>query len=115
VAQAEAEVEKARQTLGPQGAANPQIREAMGALEQSNLDLTRTTVVAPSDGGVTNLSLAIGQVLDKGEAAMTYIDIREVWIEAAFRENSLENIPIGAPVDFVHPNRCRCGSSSTGK
>ena len=58
MAQAEAEVEKARQTLGPQGAANPQIREAMGALAQANLDLTRTTVVAPSEGGVTNLSLA---------------------------------------------------------
>ena len=101
VAQAEAEVEKARQTLGPQGAANPQIREAMGALEQANLDLTRTTVVAPSEGGVTNLSLAIGQVLAKGEAAMTYIDIREAWIEAAFRENSLESIPVGAPVEIV--------------
>lgn len=101
VAQAEAEVEKARQTLGPQGAANPQIREAMGALEQANLDLTRTTVVAPSEGGVTNLSLAIGQVLAKGEAAMTYIDIREAWIEAAFRENSLESIAVGNRVEIV--------------
>jgi multidrug resistance efflux pump len=101
VAQAEAEVEKARQTLGPQGAANPQIREAMGALAQANLDLTRTTVVAPSEGGVTNLSLAIGQVLAKGEAAMTYIDIREAWIEAAFRENSLESIAIGNRVEIV--------------
>jgi len=73
----------------------------MGALEQANFDLTRTTVVAPSDGGVTNLSLAIGQVLGKGEAAMTYIDLREVWIEAAFRENSLEIITVGNPVEIV--------------
>jgi multidrug resistance efflux pump len=101
VSQAVAEVEKARQTLGPQGATNPQIREAVGALAQANLDLTRTTVVAPSEGGVTNLSLAIGQVLGKGEAAMTYIDIRETWIEAAFRENSLESIKIGDPVEIV--------------
>jgi multidrug resistance efflux pump len=101
VDQATAEVEKARQTLGPQGVANPQIREAMGALEQANLDLTRTTILAPSEGGVTNLSLAVGQVLAKGEAAMTYIDVREVWIEAAFRENSLESIAVGAPVEIV--------------
>jgi multidrug resistance efflux pump len=101
VAQAEAELEKARQTLGPQGAANPQIREALAAVEQANLDLQRTTVLAPSEGGVTNLSLAIGQVLAKGEAAMTYIDIREVWIEAAFRENSLESIIVGNPVEIV--------------
>ena len=32
---------------------------------------------------------------------MTYIDIREVWIEAAFREVSLENIHIGDPVEIV--------------
>lgn len=101
VAQAEAEVEKARQTLGPQGAANPQIREAMGALEQANLDLSRTTVLAPSEGGVTNLSLAVGQVVGKGETAMTYIDIREVWIEAAVRENSLEAVHVGDPVEVV--------------
>lgn len=101
VAQAEAELEKARQNLGPQGAANPQIREAMGALEQANFELQRTTIVAPSEGGVTNLSLATGQVLAKGEAAMTYIDIREVWIEAAFRENNLESIKLGDPVEVV--------------
>lgn len=101
VAQAKAELEKARQALGPQGAANPQIREAMVAVEQANLDLQRTTVLAPSDGGVTNLSLAIGQVLAKGETAMTYIDIREVWIEANFRENSLESIAVGNPVEIV--------------
>ena len=101
VDQAEAELEKARQNLGPKGAANPQIRDAMAALQQANLDLQRTTVLAPSEGGVTNLSLAIGQVLAKGEAAMTYIDIREVWIEAAFRENSLESIAVGSPVEIV--------------
>ena len=88
-------------TLGPEGAANPQIREALAALAQASLDLQRTTVLAPSDGGVTNLSLAVGQVLGKGEAAMTYIDTREVWIEASFRENSLESIAVGNPVEIV--------------
>lgn len=101
VVQAESELEKARQTLGPSGADNPQIREAMTVVAQANLDLQRATVRAPSEGGVTNLSLATGQVLSKGEAAMTYIDIREVWIEAAFREISLERIRVGDPVEIV--------------
>lgn len=101
VSQAEAEVEKARQTLGPQGVKNPQIREAMASLEQANFDLQRTMVLAPSEGGVTNLSLAVGQVLAKGEPAMTYIDIRETWIETVFRENSLERIAVGNPVEIV--------------
>lgn len=101
VAHAESEVERARQTLGPKGADNPQIREAMGALEQANMDLAHTTVLAPSDGGVTNLSLGIGQFVAKGEPAMTYIDVREIWVEAAFRENSLEHVEVGDRVEIV--------------
>jgi multidrug resistance efflux pump len=115
VEQAQAELERAKQTLGPTGIDNPQIREAMTVLAQANLDLQRTTVLAPSEGGVTNLSLGIGQVLSKGEAAMTYIDIREVWIEAAFREVSLENIRIGDPVEIVldlYPGRVFAGRVS---
>ena len=115
VEQAQAELERAKQTLGPTGIDNPQIREAMTVLAQANLDLQRTTVLAPSEGGVTNLSLGIGQVLSKGEAAMTYIDIREVWIEAAFREVSLENIHIGDPVEIVldlYPGRVFAGRVS---
>lgn len=101
VAQAESELERARQALGPAGEDNPQIRDAMTALAQANLDLQRTTVVAASEGGVTSLTLAVGQVLGRGEPAMNYIDLREIWIEAALRENSLENITVDDPVEIV--------------
>lgn len=101
VGQAEAELEEARQALGPAGADNPQIRDAIAALAQANLDLQRTKILAPAEGGVTNLSLTVGEVLAEGEAAMTYIDIREVWVEAQFRENSLENVAVGDPVELV--------------
>jgi multidrug resistance efflux pump len=101
VAQMEAELEKARQTLGPKGEANPQIRDALAALRQAQLDLKRTTVYAPSDGGIPYLELAVGQHLSAGKAAMSYLDLREIWVEAAFRENSLEYIKVGTPVEIV--------------
>lgn len=101
VRQAEAELERATQALGPVGDDNPQIREAMAALAQANLDLQNTTVVAPSEGGATSLALAAGQMLGKGETAMSYLDLREVWIEAAFKENNLENITVGDPAEIV--------------
>lgn len=101
VRQAQAELEEARQSLGPQGADNPAIREAMAMLRQAELDLARTTIVAPSDGAVTALQLTLGQVVGPQQSAMTYIDAREIWIEAAFRENSLENIEPGDPVEIV--------------
>ncbi|MDZ4738080.1 MAG: HlyD family secretion protein [Rhodospirillaceae bacterium] len=101
VRQAQAELEEARQSLGPQGADNPAIREAMAMLRQAELDLARTTIVAPSDGAVTALQLTLGQVVGPQQSAMTYIDAREIWIDAAFRENSLENIEPGDPVEIV--------------
>ena len=101
VREAEAELERAKQELGPKGADNPQFREALAAVEKAKLDLVRTTVSAPSDGVVTNLQLTLGQFVAVGQAALTFIDARDVWFNANFRENSLENIKPDAPVEVV--------------
>ena len=101
VREAEAELERARQDLGPQGADNPQLREALAAVEKAKLDLLHTTVTAPSQGVVTNLQLTIGQFVAVGQAALTFIDARDVWINANFRENSLENMGPDSPVELV--------------
>ena len=66
VREAEAEVERARQELGPQGNDNPQFREALAAVEQAKLNLVRTTVLAPSDGVITNLQLTDGEFVAVG-------------------------------------------------
>ena len=95
VQQAEAEVERARQDLGPQGEDNPQLREAMASLQQAWLNLARTDVFAPADGLVTNLQLTVGQYAMVGQPLLTFIDIRDVWINADFRENSLELVSPG--------------------
>ena len=101
VREAASEVERARQELGPQGSDNPQIREALAAVEQAKLDLIRTTVVAPSDGVITNLQLTGGEFVAVGQAALTFIDTSDAWINANFRENSLENVKPGDPVELV--------------
>lgn len=101
VREAEAELERAKQELGPQGADNPQFREALAAVEKANLDLVRTTVVAPSDGVVTNLQLTDGEFVAVGQAAMTFIDTSDAWVNANFRENSLENVKPDDPVELV--------------
>jgi multidrug resistance efflux pump len=101
VREAAAEVERARQELGPQGNDNPQVREALAAVEQAKLDLIRTTVVAPSDGVITNLQLTEGEFVAVGQAAMTFIDTSDAWINANFRENSLENVKPDDPAELV--------------
>ncbi|ATU92041.1 HlyD family secretion protein [Phyllobacterium zundukense] len=94
VTAAEAELVKAQEELGPAGSDNPQLREALAALELAQLDLLRTTVRAPSAGVVTNLQLSIGKVVSAGQAAMTFIDVGTIWIAAAFKENSLEKVAV---------------------
>lgn len=101
VDRAKAEVEQARQNLGPQGADNPQIRQAQAELRNAQRDLKDTVVRAPSDGVVTNLQLTSGQFVGAGQAVMTFIDADVIWIESEFRENNLENLAVGSPVDIV--------------
>jgi multidrug resistance efflux pump len=96
-----ADVEQARQNLGPQGKDNPQIREAQAALDKSNRDLADTTVRAPSNGVITNLQLAAGQFVAAGQSVMTFIDAEVIWIESHFDENSLEHLKTGDAVDVV--------------
>jgi multidrug resistance efflux pump len=98
---AEANLERARQELGPAGENNPQLKQALATLEQAQLDLVRTTVTAPSEGVITNLQLAIGQVVGVGQPALTFIGAGTVWISAAFKENSLEHIEPGDPAEIV--------------
>jgi len=99
--QAKAELDRARESLGPQGADNPQLREAMAALLQARLDLTHTDVLAPSDGLVTNLQLTTGQYAAAGQPLLAFIDIRDYWVSAEFRENSLGNVKPGDQAEIT--------------
>ena len=82
VREAEAELERAKQELGPQGTENPQFREALAAVEKAKLDLLHTTVSAPSDGVITNLQLTEGEFVAIGQAALTFIDTSDAWVNA---------------------------------
>jgi multidrug resistance efflux pump len=108
VDQANAALDEANQRLGPAGADNPQFRSALADLQKARLDLIQTTVLAPSDGLITNLKLSVGRYLQVGVPAMTFIDIRAVWILAEMRENNLGRIKTGDTVDIaldVRPGR----------
>ena len=52
VASAEASLERDQQRLGDSGPDNPKIRVAIQNLERAQLDLTFTTIIAPTDGVV---------------------------------------------------------------
>ena len=95
ITRAEAEAERARIRLGEAGNDNAQVRQALAAVEQARLDLRRTTVVAPADGAVTNLRLAPGQFVSRGQPVLSFMAAGPRWVTAAMRENQLGNIAPG--------------------
>lgn len=101
VASAQAELARAKEQLGASGADNPRIRAALSALEDARLDLSRTTIVAPTIGGVVNVKIAAGFYATTGQPLMTFISGEDVWIEAYMRENSIGNVQQGDRVEII--------------
>jgi len=116
VVSAKSELAKAKSTLGQKGEDNPKIQAAIATLKQAQLDLARTKIYAPSDGGITNLKVDVGHYANKGSPVMTFISINEVWVQANLRENSVANIKVGNTVDItldVAPGRIFKGTVSS--
>ncbi|MEM9096506.1 MAG: HlyD family secretion protein [Pseudomonadota bacterium] len=105
VKSAEADLARAREELGPQGENNPQVLDALASLQSAQYDLSRTKVIAPSRGVVTNLQLASGQTVNAGQPAMTFISDEDVWLLASMRENSLGVLKQGQRAEVVFDGR----------
>lgn len=101
VQNAQADLDKANKQLGAEGEENSQIKAALLALEKAQLDLERTVVRAPTNGGVSNFSLSEGFYASAGQPIMTFVSTDSIWIEAYFRENSLGNIQPGNHVEIA--------------
>jgi multidrug resistance efflux pump len=113
---ARAQLEKAKQALGREGNQNPRIRSALATLKKAQLDLSRTTIVAPSLGGITNLQIDVGNYANAGVPLMTFIEADNVWIQANLRENNISNIKPGNPVDIaldIAPGKVFSGTVSS--
>jgi multidrug resistance efflux pump len=101
LAAAEASLERARQDLGETGEQNSRILQAQTALAQAELDLSRTAVVAPDDGIVTDVRIERGNFAAAGTPLMTFLATEDIWIQADFTENNLGNIERGDAVEIV--------------
>lgn len=101
LARGQAEVVRAQRRLGETGAGNVAVRQAMASLDQARLNLRNTTVVAPADGVVTNLRLAVGQYVGTGQPLLSFINSGPRWISADMRENQLGNVEPGNRVLVV--------------
>ena len=98
---AEADLRRAQETAGERGDNNSQLLSARSAIEKAELDLKRTTVIAPARGLVTDLRTDAGHFAQAGAPAMTLIAIHDLWINADMTENNLGNVNPGDKVAIV--------------
>jgi multidrug resistance efflux pump len=98
VVQAEAQLAGALQQLGPTGTANPQLRAAAAALEQTEKNLGWTRITAPVPGYISNLQIGRGSYARAGSPLISLIDVSKAGLIGYFRENQLGNVALGDPV-----------------
>ncbi|MBV8214584.1 MAG: HlyD family secretion protein [Verrucomicrobia bacterium] len=80
--------------------AQTNLLQAQRDLDQANLNLRYCTVVAEIDGVISRRNLNPGNNLQAGQSVMAINSLRDIWIDANFKETQLRNLRIGQHVDL---------------
>ena len=80
--------------------AQTSVMEAQRDLDQANLNLRYCTVVAEIDGVISRRNVNPGNNLQVGQNVMAINSLRDIWIDANFKETQLRNLRIGQHVDL---------------
>lgn len=95
VTTATADKDQAYATLGARGEENVRVRNAKVKLKQAQLDLSWTSIVAPKDGYITNMSLLPGTFVSPGTPFALFVDRDSFRVDGYFQETKLKNIRPG--------------------
>ena len=80
--------------------AEASLLRAQRDLDQANLDLRYCTVVAEIEGVVTRRNVNPGNNVQVGQSLMAIRSLRDIWVDANFKETQLRNLRIGQHVDL---------------
>lgn len=76
--------------------AQGQVSVDKAAIETAQLNLTYTTVIAPTDGWVSNMTLRPKDTVNANQPQFALISSDLYWVDANFKETDLGRIKIGA-------------------
>lgn len=101
LAQVDAQKAKASLATGAQvPGENPDIAAARAQRAKAQLDLTRTTVRAPTSGRISQSDrLQVGQMMVTGLPAVSIVASDRSWVEANFKETDLDHMYPGQPAE----------------
>jgi membrane fusion protein (multidrug efflux system) len=87
-------------TTGALAAAKADLATAEAALTNAELQLSYTTIVAPSDGVVGKKTAERGARVQPGQALLAVVE-QNVWVLANFKETQLKKVRVGQHVDVI--------------
>jgi membrane fusion protein (multidrug efflux system) len=80
---------------------NPEVLAARAALDQAQVDLSRTVIRAPIDGIVSRRQVQVGQRVQPGSQLMTVVPVQAAYVDANFKEVELKKVKPGQPVELT--------------
>jgi len=95
---AEAKGIQTRVSQSDYGTAKTAIAQALVALRNARLQLSYTTITAPTDGKIGRKTVEVGQQVQAGTPLMALVD-NEYWVTANFKETQLERMRPGQRVE----------------
>jgi membrane fusion protein, multidrug efflux system len=85
----------------------PAVKQAQAKLDAANRDLDQAElnlrycdIVAEIDGVITRRNVNPGNTVQVGQSLMAIRSLRDIWVDANFKETQLRDLRIGQPVDL---------------
>ncbi|MBC5763074.1 efflux RND transporter periplasmic adaptor subunit [Ramlibacter albus] len=88
-------------TQGASVEEHPQVEAAAARLREAWIAARRASIPAPVDGYVAKRVVQLGQRVAAGAPLMSVVPLRQVWVEANFKEIQVRKIRIGQPVELT--------------
>jgi membrane fusion protein (multidrug efflux system) len=85
-------------TRAKAASAEAEVQRKKADLDQAQLNLQYTKIVAPVAGVVSDRTVEVGQNVVPGQELMKVIPLDDIWITANFKETQLRNIRVSQPV-----------------
>ncbi|MEJ2611958.1 MAG: HlyD family efflux transporter periplasmic adaptor subunit [Candidatus Thiodiazotropha sp.] len=77
---------------------HPNVLQDAARVREAWLALERTRILAPVSGYVAKRTVQLGQRVASGAPLMAVIPLDQVWVDANFKENQLQQMRVGQPV-----------------
>jgi membrane fusion protein (multidrug efflux system) len=77
------------------------VTQAQADVDQSKLDLRYCTIVSEIDGVVTRRNVNPGNYVQVGQSLMAVRSLKDIWVDANFKETELRHLRIGQSVDLM--------------